>query len=192
MSQLSNQPSPGRLLALIMIGFGFLALGVAFMLKPESLPSASLPQDFSTIPVEVDLPAPDLTFTTVDGTLVSLSTFQGSVVLVNLWATWCPPCREEMPALQAFYEEYRSSGFVLVAIDQGETVKEVVPFVEEYGLTFPVWMDPASQAGAEFNTMNLPSSYVIDRTGRIRLMWIGGISRGNLDKYVPNVILGTQ
>ena len=192
MSQLSNQPSLGRLLALIMIGFGFLALGVAFMLKPESLPSASSSQDFSTIPVEVDLAAPDLTLTTVDGALVSLSAFQGSVVLVNLWATWCPPCREEMPALQAFYEEYRSNGFVLVAIDQGETTKEVVPFVEEYNLTFPVWLDPASQAGAAFNTMNLPSSYVIDRTGRIRLMWIGGISRENLDTYVPAIILTTQ
>jgi len=192
MSQLSNQPSPGRLLALIMIGCGFLALGVAFMLKPESLPSASEPQDFSTIPVEVDLPAPDLTFTTVDGALVSLSAFQGNVVLVNLWATWCPPCREEMPALQAFYEEHRSNGFVLVAIDQGETTKEVIPFIEEYHLTFPVWLDPASQAGEAFNTMNLPSSYVIDRTGRIRLMWIGGISRKNLDAYVPSIILAAQ
>ncbi|MBK6646138.1 MAG: redoxin domain-containing protein [Anaerolineales bacterium] len=188
MSQLSNQPSPGRLLALIMIGCGFLALGVAFMLKPEDAPFASSSQDFSTIPVEVDLPAPDLTLTTVDGSPASLADYQGKVVLVNLWATWCPPCREEMPALQAFYEEHRSNGFVLIAIDQGETEKEVVPFMEEYSLTFPVWLDPASMAGAAFNTMNLPSSYVIDRTGRIRLMWIGGISRRNLDAHVPGII----
>lgn len=191
MSQLSNQPSPGRLLALIVIGFGFLALGVAFMMKRESLPPATSPQEFSTIPVKVDLPAPDLNLTTLDGTPVSLSAFRGSVVLVNLWATWCPPCREEMPALQSFYDEHRSNGFILIAIDQGETSAEVNPFVEEFHLTFPVWLDPASQAGAAFNTMNLPSSYVIDRSGRIRLMWIGGISRKNLDAYVPNIILGT-
>ncbi len=173
-----------------MIGFGFLALVVAFLLLPDRAPSASSSQDFSTIPAKVDLPAPDLTLTTVDGAPVSLSAFQGSVVLVNLWATWCPPCREEMPALQSFYDDYRSNGFILIAIDQGETEKEVVPFVDEFRLTFPVWLDPASRAGAAFNTMSLPSSYVIDRTGRIRLMWIGGISRENLDKYVPDVILG--
>ena len=190
MSQLSNQPSPGRLLALIMIGFGFLALGVAFMMKPGNPAPAASPQEFSTIPVKVDLPAPDLNLTTLDGANVSLSAFRGSVVLVNLWATWCPPCREEMPALQSFYDEHRSNGFILIAIDQGETSAEVNPFVEEFNLTFPVWLDPASQAGAAFNTMNLPSSYVIDRSGRIRLMWIGGISKANLDKYVPDVILG--
>lgn len=190
MSQLSNQPSPGRLLALIMIGFGFLALGVAFMMKPGNPAPAASSQEFSTIPVKVDLPAPDLNLTTLDGANVSLSAFRGRVVLVNLWATWCPPCREEMPALQSFYDEHRSNGFILIAIDQGETSAEVNPFVEEFNLTFPVWLDPASQAGAAFNTMNLPSSYVIDRSGRIRLMWIGGISKANLDKYVPDVILG--
>ncbi len=190
MSQLSNQPSLSRLIALLMIGFGFLALGIAFMLMPDRLAVDTTVQDFSTIPAKVDLPVPQFTLTSLDGATVSLSDYQGKVVLVNLWATWCPPCREEMPALQAFYEEYQANGFILIAIDQGETLKEVDPFVGEFGLTFPVWLDPASMAGAEFNTMNLPSSYVIDRSGRIRLMWIGGISRANLDKYVPDVILG--
>lgn len=188
MSELSNQPSPGRLIALMLIGFGFLALGVSFLLMPEQLSSAST-QDFSTIPVEVNLPSPELNLTTLDGQAASLSDYLGDVVLVNLWATWCPPCREEMPTLQAFYDEHRSDGFILIAIDQGETLDEVTPFVEEFGLTFPVWLDPGSTAGGEFNTMNLPSSYVIDRSGRIRLMWIGGISKNNLDKYVPDVIM---
>lgn len=160
------------------------------MMKPGNPAPAASSQEFSTIPVKVDLPAPDLNLTTLDGANVSLSAFRGRVVLVNLWATWCPPCREEMPALQSFYDEHRSNGFILIAIDQGETSAEVNPFVEEFNLTFPVWLDPASQAGAAFNTMNLPSSYVIDRSGRIRLMWIGGISKANLDKYVPDVILG--
>lgn len=188
MSELSNQPSPGRLIALMLIGFGLLALGVSFLIVPGQLPSAST-QDFSTVPVEVNLPSPELNLTTLDGQPVSLSDYLGDVVLVNLWATWCPPCREEMPTLQAFYDEHRSDGFVLIAIDQGETLNEVNPFVDEFRLTFPVWLDPGSLAGREFNTMNLPSSYVIDRSGRIRLMWIGGISKNNLDKYVPAVIM---
>lgn len=185
--QLSDQPSPGRLIALIVIGFGFLALGISFMLR-DWQPSSASTQDFSAIPSEVNLPSPDLYLTDLEGNRVMLSDYAGNVVLVNLWATWCPPCREEMPALQAFHEEYKSQGFVLVAIDQGETAQEVSPFVTEFGLTFPVLLDPSSSAGRAFNTMSLPSSYVIDRSGRIRLMWIGGISKENLDKYVPDII----
>ncbi|MBK6794239.1 MAG: TlpA family protein disulfide reductase [Anaerolineales bacterium] len=185
----AHQQTPlGRVLALIMIGCGFLAMGIAFMLLNEQDVSASA-QDFSTVPVQVDFPAPELSLTTLEGEPVSLSDYLGSVVLVNLWATWCPPCREEMPTLQAFYEDYKSEGFVLIAIDQGETSQLVNPFVQEFGLEFPVWLDPASTAGYVFKTMNLPSSYVIDRTGQVRLMWIGGIAKKNLEKYVPEVIM---
>lgn len=145
--------------------------------------------DFSTVPVQVDYPAPELNLTSLEGDAVSLADYRGSVVLVNLWATWCPPCAEEMPTLQAFYERYKSEGFVLIAIDQGETVAEVKPFAAEFGLTFPIWLDPDNEAGGIFKTMNLPSSYVIDREGQVRLMWIGGISAANLEKYVPNIIL---
>ncbi len=179
---------PGRLMAMIMIGFGFLAIGIAFLLLMDQSSSAASAQDFSTVPVQVDYPAPDLTLTTLGGDPVSLSDYIGQVVLVNLWATWCPPCREEMPTLQAFYEKYKSEGFVLIAIDQGEALPQVNPFVTEFKLTFPVWLDTGSEAGRVFETMNLPSSYVIDRTGQVRLMWIGGISKKNLEKYVPDVI----
>lgn len=94
-----------------------------------------------------------------------------------------------MPTLQAFYEKYNSSGFVLLAIDQEESLEIVTPFVKEYGLTFPVWLDENYQSQRVFNTMNLPSSYVIDRAGTVRLMWIGGISKRNIEKYVPDLIL---
>jgi len=93
-----------------------------------------------------------------------------------------------MPALQAFYEKHRSEGFVLVAINQEEPRELVVPFVKEFGLTFPVWLDLDYQAEREFNTMSLPSSFVIDRAGRVRLMWFGGISKKNLEKYVTEII----
>ena len=187
MNNIQTPPSAGRLIAMIMIGFGLLALGVAFLLLTDPYTLAST-QDFSTVPVQVDFPAPELNLTTLNGEPASLSDYLGSVVLVNLWATWCPPCREEMPTLQAFYEKYQSDGFVIVAISQGETAEQVNPFAAEFELTFPVWFDTGSEAGIAFQTMNLPSSYVIDRNGRVRLMWIGGISKRNLEKFVPDVI----
>jgi peroxiredoxin len=93
-----------------------------------------------------------------------------------------------MPELQTFYENYKADGFVLIAIDQEETKEVVQPFVEEFGLTFPVWLDENYQAEREFNTMSLPSSFVIDRTGRVRLMWVGGVSEKFLEKYVTQLI----
>lgn len=173
---------------MLMIGFGFLAIGIMIFLL-EMQPADPTVQDFSTVPVTVDYAAPELHLTDLDGREVSLADHRGTVVLVNLWATWCPPCREEMPTLQAFYEKYKSKEFVLLAIDQGETLEEVQQFEREFGLTFPIWLDADSVAGSEFNTMNLPSSYVVDRDGRVRLMWIGGISRENLEAYVPQIIL---
>ena len=183
---ISSQHSPARFYALLLIGTGLVSIGIMFILLLNA-PAAST-QDFSVVPAKVDFAAPELTLEDLSGKSVSLKDHLGSVVLVNLWATWCPPCREEMPTLQSFYEKYKANGFVLIAINQEETAEVVVPFVKEFGLTFPVWLDIDYLAQRKFNTMNLPSSYVIDRNGRVRLMWIGGISKKNLEKYVPDLI----
>lgn len=180
--------SLGRILAPLLIGTGLIAIGVMLVLLLSDQAAAST-QDFSTVPVQVDFPAPELTLTNLDGEAASLADYRGKTVLVNLWATWCPPCREEMPTLLAFYEEYKSKDFVLIAVNQGDTAQDVELFVAQYGLTFPVWLDQGSAAGRAFSTMNLPSSYVIDRGGQVRLMWICGISKKNLEKHVPTIIM---
>ncbi len=184
---ISDSPSRVRILAMMMVGLGLLATGAMFVLLLDQRDASA--QDFSTVPAKVKFPAPELNLRDLSGKQVSLSDYRGSVVLVNLWATWCPPCREEMPTLQTFYEKYKEDGFVLIAIDQEETSDIVQPFVDEFGLTFPVWLDPDYLAQREFNTANLPSSYVVDRDGMVRLMWIGGISKKNLEKFVPDLIL---
>lgn len=185
------QPTPGRFIAMIMIGFGLIAIGVMFTLilndQRKAFPAST--SDLSAVPAEMDFPAPQLNLTTLDGSPVSLFDYRGQVVLVNLWATWCAPCRQEMPTLQAFYDQYKEKGFVLVAINQEEKREVVQPFIEEFKLTFPVWLDLDYQAQKDFKTMNLPSSYVIDRDGQVKLMWIGSISKANLEKYVPDIIL---
>jgi thiol-disulfide isomerase/thioredoxin len=110
------------------------------------------------------------------------------VVLVNLWATWCPPCVEELPTLNVFYRDYAQGAFVIIGIDDGEELSVVKDYVAQNGLTFPIWTDPDYLSEGAFNTMSLPSSYVIDRQGRVRLQWVGAISRAMLEKYVLPII----
>jgi cytochrome c biogenesis protein CcmG, thiol:disulfide interchange protein DsbE len=145
--------------------------------------------NFSTVPVKVNFPAPDLTLMDTQGGSRSLAEYRGQVVLVNLWATWCHPCKEEMPALQSFYDRHREQGFVVIAINDGDPLEDVLQFVKDYQLTFPVWLDPTYIATEQaFKTLNLPSSFVIDRQGTIQLQWVGGISRAMLDKHVSPLI----
>ncbi len=183
----STRLFPLRFYAMFMIGTGLIMIGLLLYIVLNN--SSASTQEFSAVPAKVNYPAPELTLVDLAGKSVSLKDYLGSVVLVNLWATWCPPCQEEMPTLETFYQKYKEDGFTLLAIDQEETLEVVMPFVKKFGLSFPVWLDEDYQAQRAFNTMNLPSSYVIDRTGRVRLMWIGGISKRNLEKFVPDLIL---
>lgn len=175
-------------------GLPFLLLGLGLILIVSAayylLQDVSLPSDLSAVPAPVNYAAPELTLTDLQGTTHSLAEFRGQVVLVNLWATWCPPCKEEMPTLQAYYNKHAEAGFVIIAINDGDPTPDVQKFVREYRLTFPVWLDPTYIATTQaFKTINLPSSFVIDRQGTIRLMWVGGINRKTLDRHVTPIIL---
>jgi len=181
--------SPSRFYAMMIVGTALVFTGLVLMIWMSARDYSAASSEFSAIPVEVDFAAPELKLRSLSGGYDSLANHRGEVVLVNLWATWCPPCRAEMPALQAFFEEYKSAGLILIAINQEEGVDIVEAFVEEFGLNFPVWLDERYLAQREFGTANLPSSYVIDRSGRVRLMWIGGISKQNLKRYVPQFIM---
>jgi thiol-disulfide isomerase/thioredoxin len=188
MSVLKNSSQSGnRALPLLFLGIGLLLITAAvyFLLQNNAAPSS----DLSTIPVTVDYPAPELSLTSLDGSPASLADYRGKVVLVNLWATWCPPCKEEMPALETFYRKHAGDGFTIVAINDGDPTADVVQFVKDYGLTFPVWLDPTYIATEKaFKTLNLPSSFVIDRDGQIVLSWVGGINLRTLEKYVTPLI----
>jgi peroxiredoxin len=137
----------------------------------------------------VNYPAPQLALKDVEGTSRSLTDYRGQVVLINLWATWCIPCAKEMPTLQSFYNEHKDNGFVIIAINDGESTPDVLRFVKEYRLSFPIWLDPTYIATEQaFKTMNLPSSFVIDREGTVRYMWVGGISSEMLEAHIAPLI----
>lgn len=168
-------------IGLFLIGFAVLALTSP---KPENTAAASN----SVVPVEVNYAAPELTLNTLDGETESLADYLGQVVLVNNWATWCPPCKAEMPTLVAYHNEHTADGFSIIAVDAGEPADVVAQFAKDFGMKFPVWLDPDSAALRAFGNGSLPNSYVIDRTGTVRLAWTGEINRAMLEKYVTPLI----
>ena len=135
--------------------------------------------------------APDFTLKTPDGETYTLSEIRGQAVLVNLWATWCPPCRAEMPAIEKMYQEYKDQGFVVLAIDMTyqDDPFAVVPFAKEYGLTFPILLEETGDVASAYQLRSLPSSYFINRYGIIQDVVIGGpMSEALLRMHVEQIL----
>lgn len=151
-----------------------LALGAAWILISADRSGAAT-QGLAPAPQQ-GFPAPDFELKTFEGETVKLSDLRGQAVLVNLWATWCPPCRAEMPAIEKVYNEYKDQGFVVLAVNMTyqDTFSNIAPFLDEYGLTFPVLLDQSGVVGSAYQLRSLPSSYFIDREGIIREVVIGG------------------
>lgn len=118
--------------------------------------------------------AADFTLPDLQGNAVGLSDLRGQVVLLNFWATWCPPCRAEMPSMQALYKDYREKGFTILAISSDVEGKgSVAPFVERLDLTFPVLLDPRSVVGTRLQVLGIPTSYLLDKQGRLAGVEVG-------------------
>jgi peroxiredoxin len=121
------------------------------------------------------LEAPDFTLPDVEGQPVRLREFQGKLVLVNFWATWCPPCRLEMPSMERLYQTFKPTDFAMLAISIDRQGAQVVkPFMEGLKLTFPALLDPTMEVARQFGLRGLPTTYLIDREGRIIGAAVGG------------------
>ncbi len=120
--------------------------------------------------------APDFTLQTLDGDIVTLSELRGRPVLVNMWASWCTPCKYEMPTIQKVYEEFRDRGLMVLAVNltKKDNLTSVISFVEEYDLTFPILLDVDGKVEEAYQLRGLPSTFFIDRDGIIQSVVIGG------------------
>jgi peroxiredoxin len=113
-------------------------------------------------------PAPDFTLRGTDGKNLRLGEQRGRVVMVNFWATWCGPCRVEMPHLNRLYEKYRSAGFVLFGVNVDEDIRNAVVLAQKLGLKFPVLADSDKRVSKQYDVTAMPSTVLIDRDGRVR------------------------
>lgn len=151
----------------------------------EGQPSLNVAPDPAPL---AEHPAPDFTLTELDGTQVTLRDLTGQVVLINVWATWCPPCRAEMPAIQAAYEQYRDRGFTVLAVNLQEDPVTVAAFMREHNLTFPVPLDLDGTVSAIYQARSLPSSFFVDKTGVIRAVYRGPMPRSVIGGTVEQLL----
>lgn len=143
-------------------------------------------QQQSSAQQEQVMMATDFTLTSLTGEQVTLSELRGKIVILNLWATWCPPCREEMPHMQSFYEEHQDEVEILAvnltSLDHG--IEKVAQFATEYELTFPILLDQTGEVGELYEAFTIPTSYVIDKEGRIFQKIVGPMDEEFMEELV--------
>lgn len=156
-----------RSLLILLLGAGWIWLSAV---EPGETTSGLIPAP------QKGFLAPDFTLETTSGESVTLSDFRGQGVLVNLWASWCGPCRAEMPAMQRVYDEYKDQGFVVLAVNitSQDSVTNALAFAEEYNLNFPILLDIRGEVADAYLMRAFPSSFFIDKDGVITEVVIGG------------------
>lgn len=128
----------------------------------------------------------DFEATTLSGEAVRLSDYRGQVVMLNFWATWCPPCRREMPDIQAAYAQHAAAGFAVLAINNAETAPAIQPFASSLGLEFPIVLDTAGSLQRAFGIRGYPTSIFIDRSGAIYATHSGMVTSEQIAGYIAD------
>jgi cytochrome c biogenesis protein CcmG, thiol:disulfide interchange protein DsbE len=132
--------------------------------------------------------APDFTLRTPDGTAFRLNDLRGHPVMVNFWATFCPPCMAELPAIQAAYSDHQAQGLVVVGVNQKESAQVVRDFAGPLGITFPLLIDPLDTAGQAYHITALPVSFFIDDEGVIRDVVFGALTPETLEEHLKTIL----
>ncbi len=133
-------------------------------------------------------PAPDFTLALFDGGELSLADRRGSVVVVNFWASWCSPCRDEAPALERVWREYKGRGVVFVGVDYKDVESKAMAFIEEFGLTYPNGPDPYNKISGAYRITGVPETFLIARDGRLVEWWMGPITEAGLRAALEEIL----
>jgi len=160
----------------VIVGVGLLALLAFAFLSP----SGGRPQQGQ--------PAPDFTLVSLDGFEISPSDLQGQVVVLNFWASWCTPCRQEAPALQAVWETYKGQGVVFLGVSYKDAEDASRAFVEEFGITYPNGTDLGGRIGRLYGVTGVPETFIIDAQGKVAWFHMGELQAGVLEQQLAQMI----
>ncbi len=130
-----------------------------------------------------EIPIYDFELESLDGQTISLSSLRGKVIFLNFWATWCPPCRSEMPSMERIYKELKDEGFEIVAVDLQEDKKRVQKFEDDFGLSFTVLLDKTGRIGQSYGARSIPTTYIIDKNGIILARALGA-----MEWFTPEIL----
>lgn len=133
----------------------------------------------------------DFTLYDLDGNKISLNDFRGKSVYLNFWATWCPPCRKEMPAMEKIYQEYKDKGLVVLTIDIGEDKETVKKFIKDNNFNFEVLLDSDQSVADKYSITSIPVSYFIDKDGNINDKRVGALQEDEMRSYIKK-LMGEQ
>ncbi len=137
---------------------------------------------------EIGHPAPDFTLVDLNGNEVTLSDFRGKTVFINFWATWCPPCRAEMPEIEAIYQKYKDKGVVVIGVDILEPEDVVRQFVEQGGYSWTFVLDATGAVSDDYKVTAIPISFFIDREGIIQAVNIGAMTKRDMEIKLAEAI----
>ena len=166
----------------IIIIMSLMTLLVAFVPAGETPPMSAIQEKlwragFGIPQQEMD--APGFSAEDIDGRQISLNSQKGKVVLLNLWATWCPPCRAEMPSMEKLYQKLKDRNFTILAVSTPtpprETREKVIDFINENGYTFPVLIDDSRGIASQYGSGSIPTSWIIDADGKVLARFVGGM-----------------
>ncbi len=148
-------------------------LSLVFLLLFVSLSNGAVaPWEIEEI---MNKPAPQFTLSDMDGREISLSSFNGKVIIINFWATWCPPCKAEMPSLDSLYREFRNSGLEVIAVSVDRSKDDIKDFLRSRSLEFIILHDKELRVSRDYKVYAYPTSFIIDRKGILREKFIGEV-----------------
>jgi len=181
----------GLNIALLVVLVSAIWLAVWMMRRGEAPRPAPSAGDFlAAQALTVGTPAPNFRLPLLDGGEIDLSALRGRPVLVNFWASWCAPCRAEMPALERVAQSYEQAGLVVVGINQLEDPDTVRQFVQEFGISFPIALDRDGTVSRDWRVYGIPQTYLIDADGVIRKAWVGMVTEDSVSRALAE--LGLQ
>ena len=170
----------------------FIIVALGLLLIQACTPSSQAmqgDQQEAAVGINVGEIAPDFTLLDLDGNEVGLSEFRGEVVFVNFWATWCPPCRAEMPDIESLYQEYKDKGVVVIGIDIGESEATVRQFVQQGGYSWTFVLDSTGAVAANYNIRAIPTSFFIDREGVIQAVNTGAMTKRGMEAALAEAMM---
>lgn len=179
-------PAPGvpRILRVLAVVFALVAVAAAgAILLGKGAGASSSGGTSNAYKFTAGMPAPEFSLQSLEGKSVSLSQFRGKTVLLNFWATWCPPCRAEMPDMQRVAQDHPDD-LVVLAVDLQEAPEPVASFVKQFGLSFPILLDTRGDVSQMYGVQSLPSSFFIDPLGRVASFNIGALNESAIRRRV--------